>query len=96
MDYKQSVRIVTYKRETVARKGSSVGKVAEMDTFRIEGTDKIMRGIGVPPGFWQCGDLDDRDEKMKRNMRAILQLFNIKVLVYPERVEVKGTYRRRS
>jgi len=32
-----------------------------------------------------------KEEKIKGNMRAILQLFNIKVIVYPERVEIKGT-----
>ena len=62
-----------------------------MDTFRIEGTDKVMRGIDAPPGFWECQDLQKREEKTKRNMRAILQLFNIRVLVYPERIEIKGT-----
>ena len=28
---------------------------------------------------------------IKRNLRAILQLFNIKVFIFPERVEVRGT-----
>ncbi len=60
-----------------------------MDTFRIEGTDKVMRGIDAPPGFWECDDPKKRDETIKSNMRAILQLFNIKVLVYPERVAIK-------
>jgi len=69
----------------------AIGETTEMDTFRIEGTDKVMRGIDAPPGFWECQDLQKREEKIKRNMRAILQLFNIRVLVYPERVEIKGT-----
>ena len=62
-----------------------------MDYFRIEGTDKYIRGIDVPPGFWECGDHDKQFEIIKKNMRAILQLFNIRVLVYPDRVEIKGT-----
>ncbi len=69
----------------------AIGEVAEMDYFRIEGTDKYMRGIDVPPGFWECGDHDKQSEIIKKNMRAILQLFGIKVLVYPDRVEIKGT-----
>ena len=61
-----------------------------MDTFRIEGTDKVMRGVDAPMGFWECKDLNQQEEHIKKNMRAILQLFNIKVLVFPERVEIKG------
>jgi hypothetical protein len=62
-----------------------------MDIFHIEGTDKVMRGIDAPPGFWESEDPQQRDEHIKRNLRAILQLFNIRVLVYPERVQIKGT-----
>ena len=69
----------------------AIGEVTEMDYFRIEGTDKYIRGIDVPPGFWEYGDHDKQSEIIKKNMRAILQLFNIRVLVYPDRVEIKGT-----
>ena len=62
-----------------------------MDYFRIEGTDKYMRGIDAPLGFWECGDHAKQNEIIKKNMRAILQLFGIKVLVYPDHVEIKGT-----
>ncbi|MFC1928630.1 hypothetical protein ACFLXX_03485 [Chloroflexota bacterium] len=61
-----------------------------MDYFRLEGTDKYMRGITAPLGFWECGDHTKQDEIIKKNMRSILQLFGIKVLVYPDRVEIKG------
>jgi len=47
-------------------------------------------GIDAPPGFRECDDSQKRDETIKRSMRAILQLFNIKVLVSPERVGIKG------
>jgi len=50
-----------------------------------------MRGIDAPLGFWECGDHDKQNEIIKKNMRAILQLFNIKVIVYPDRIEIKGT-----
>ena len=69
----------------------AIGEVPEMDRFHIEGTDKVMRGVDAPPGFWECEDPREREEKIKGNMRAILQLFNIGVLVYPERLEIKGT-----
>ncbi|MDH5364360.1 MAG: hypothetical protein OEW82_04225 [Dehalococcoidia bacterium] len=69
----------------------AIGEVTEMDTFWIEGTDKVMRGMDAPLGFWECEDLQQQEERIKKNMRAILMLFNIKVLVFPERVEIKGT-----
>ena len=61
-----------------------------MDTFCIEGIEKVMRGIDVPQGFWECNDPKERKEAIKRNVRAILQLFNIKVLIFPERAEIRG------
>ena len=68
----------------------TIGEVTDMDYFRIEGTDKHMRGIDVPPGFRECGDIAEQEEMLKKNMRAILQLFGIKVFVYPDHVEIKG------
>ncbi len=69
----------------------AIGEITEMDTFHIEGTDKVMRGVDVPPAFWECEDPQKRAESIKKNVRAILQLFDIKVIVFPERVEIKGT-----
>ncbi|MFC1951939.1 recombinase family protein [Chloroflexota bacterium] len=69
----------------------TIGEVTEKDYFHIEGADKYMRGIDAPLGFWECGDPAKQDNIIKKNMRAILQLFGIKVLVYPDRVEIKGT-----
>ena len=68
----------------------TIGEVAEMDYFRLEGIDKYMRGIDAPPGFWECGDYEKQSKIIKKNMRAILQLFNIRVIVFPDRVEIKG------
>ncbi len=34
----------------------AIGEVTEKDTFRIEGIDKVMRGIDVPQGFQKCND----------------------------------------
>ncbi|MFC2017440.1 hypothetical protein ACFLUD_03405 [Chloroflexota bacterium] len=65
--------------------------MTEKDYFRLEGTDKYMRGIDAPPGFWECGDYEEQSKIIKRNMRAILQLFNIRVIVFPDRVEITGT-----
>ena len=68
----------------------AIGEVTEMDIFQMEGSDKKYRGIGAPAGFLECTDPRERTEIITRNMRAIMQLFNIKVLVYPERVEIQG------
>jgi hypothetical protein len=71
----------------------AIGEVTGMDTFRIEGTDKVMRGVDAPIGFWECEDPQQQEEQAKRikkNMRAILQLLDIEVIVFPERVEIKG------
>ncbi len=69
----------------------AIGEVTEKDYFRLEGTDKYMRGIDAPLGFWECGDYEEQSKIIKKNMRAILQLFNIGVIVFPDRVEIKGT-----
>ncbi len=50
----------------------------------------MVKSVDAPPGFQECGNPWEREEKIKRNIREILQLFNIRVLVYPERVEIKG------
>ncbi len=65
--------------------------MTEKDYFRLEGTDKYMRGIAAPPGFWECGDHGEQSKIIKKNMRAILQLFNIRIIVFPDRVEIRGT-----
>ena len=69
----------------------AIGEVTEMDYFRIEGTDKYIRGIDAPDGFKECGDFEEQSRIIKKNMRSILQLFGIKVIVYPDHAEIKGT-----
>ena len=50
-----------------------------------------MRAMETPPDFREGDDLLEKQGAMKRTQRAILQKFNIRVIVYPERVEIKGT-----
>jgi len=64
--------------------------MTEQDTFKIEGTSEVMRGIAAPIGFYETADEREREERIKRNMRAILELFNIKVYILPDRIEIKG------
>ena len=60
-----------------------------MESIPVEGTDLKMRGINPPPEFWLT-EPQDRSKQIKRNIRAILQFFDIKVFVYPDRVEIRG------
>jgi hypothetical protein len=64
----------------------AIGEVAENDVFPIEGKDMVMRGINAPPGFWECEESQEREEHIKRNLRAILQFFKVKVFAFPEHV----------
>ncbi len=68
----------------------SIGECTEKDTFRIEGTDLVMRGIDAPSGFWDCNSLEEQDNIIKKNMRAVLQLFNSRVQMFPDRIEIQG------
>ena len=44
-----------------------------------------------PPGSRDYEDPREKREMIKINQRAILQFFNIRVIVNPERIEIKGT-----
>jgi hypothetical protein len=49
-----------------------------------------MRGIDAPSGFWDCNDAQEQDNIIKKNLRAVLQLFNIRVHIFPDRIEIQG------
>ena len=68
----------------------AIGGIAEQHEFPIEGTNLSIKGIDAPPGFWECDDPEKRNEVMKRNMRGILQLFGIRVHIFPDRIEIHG------
>jgi hypothetical protein len=55
-----------------------------------ETTDSVMRATDKPPDFREGDDLQEEREATRKNQRALLQKFSIKVIVYPERVEIKG------
>ncbi len=60
-----------------------------MDYFQYEGSDEVFRVVTAPDGFFECKDAQKGAVQINRNIRAIL-LFNIKMFVYPKRVEIKG------
>lgn len=68
----------------------SIGERTEQDAFQIEGTNMVMRGINAPSGFWDCNNAQEQDNIIKKNLRAILQLFNIRVHIFPDRIEIQG------
>jgi site-specific DNA recombinase len=61
------------------------------DKHGFEMTDMVMGAIEVPPGSCEGKGLLEKQGTTKSAQRAILQRFNIRVIVYPERVEIKGT-----
>jgi hypothetical protein len=63
--------------------------LAEQDRFPIEGTTLHLTGIDAPAGFWECA-IGKREAIIKKNWRGILQLFGIRVYVYPDHVQVNG------
>lgn len=71
--------------ETDARAG--IGKPRERDTIKVEGSDFKMIGILPPEGFWLS---KNPQETMMKNMRAILQEFDTKIYVFPDKVEIRG------
>jgi len=61
------------------------------DSMGLEEEDSLTTMAVTPQGFFKCGDDQKFNDMIIRNIRAIIQLFNVKVFVYPERVEIRGT-----
>jgi hypothetical protein len=62
-------------------------KHANKDPEDIKTTD--LTG-DTPPDCKYTDDLQENPEATKKSQRALLQKFNIRVVVYPDRVEIKG------
>ena len=60
------------------------------NTHGFEMTDLVMRVMDTPPDFLECVDIQEKRESTQRSQMAILQKFSIRVIVYPNRVEIKG------
>ena len=54
-------------------------------------TNTVTGAMDSPPGSRDYEDPREKREMIKINQRAILQFFNIRVIVNPERIEIKGT-----
>jgi len=50
----------------------------------------VTGAIDAPPDFQECEKSREKEKTIMRNQRAILQFFNIRVIVYPGLVEIKG------
>jgi hypothetical protein len=69
----------------------NIGEVVDMTTIQFEGLEgAIFKGIVAPTEFREGEDPGEQRAVMARNNRAILQLFGIKVHVFPDKVEVRG------
>ena len=69
----------------------AIGEVVDMTTIKFEGLEgAIFKGIVAPTELGEGEDPDERRVVMARNLRTILQLFGIKVHVFPDKVEVRG------
>lgn len=64
-----------------------IGMPREPTKFRIEGTDKVIKGIDAPEGFW---DSTNRLEVITKNRRGMLQKFGVRVYVFKEKMEIRG------
>jgi site-specific DNA recombinase len=62
-------------------------KYADKNPDDIKLTDITM---DTPPDCKNGNDLQENPEATKKSQRALLQKFNIRVIVYPDRVEIKG------
>jgi len=61
------------------------------NTYGLNVTDVAMRATEAPLNTREADDPGEKQEAIKRTRRDILKKFNIRVIVYPERVEIKGT-----
>ena len=62
------------------------------DNSHIAGiTDFIIGNQYLPENPLEDHSLSEKQESLIRKRRTLLQMFNIKVVAYPERVEIQGT-----
>ena len=56
----------------------------------VEKYPVYMWNVIDPPEFYECRDFGKRRDIVVRNIHAVMQLFDIKVFVSSDRVEIKG------
>lgn len=65
-------------------------EIPDKGTFRFEMTDMVIGDMDSTHALCSFEDTPGKRELIERNQRATFQFFNIGVIVYPERVEIKG------
>ena len=65
-----------------------IGKLTDMTDLKIEGTDIVAKSM-TPQGILDATPAE-RMELLKKNWRGILQLFDIHVTVFNDRIEIRG------
>jgi site-specific DNA recombinase len=75
--------------ETDSKK--SIGKPAEVATAVIDDETGLIGKTVLPPGFMDPGVTpSEKRKRIIRNMRSLLRFLNIKVIIYPDRKEIRG------
>lgn len=64
-----------------------VGSPRAVDTVRIGNTSLRMKAILPPSDFWSA---ENKAEVINRNRRAMLERFGLRVILYDDRIEVRG------
>jgi site-specific DNA recombinase len=65
-----------------------VGELKNLDDIKFPGTDFMIKSM-IPQGIGES-TLAERTELLKKNWRGILQLFDIHVKVFNDRIEIRG------
>ena len=65
-----------------------IGKLTDMTDLKIEGTDIVAKSM-TPRSLLEATPAE-RTELLKKNRRGILQLFDIRVKVFNNRIEING------
>jgi hypothetical protein len=69
----------------------TLGEIERKQIMAFEGEYPVyMWNLIDPPAFYECDDPKKRIDEVIKNIRAVLQLFVIKVYVYTDHVEIKG------
>jgi hypothetical protein len=63
-------------------------KLTDMTDLKIAGTDIVAKSI-TPQGILEATPAE-RMELLKKNWRGILQLFDIHIIVFNDRIEIRG------
>jgi site-specific DNA recombinase len=69
----------------------AIGNPAEMETVLVDEETGITVKSNLPPGFTSADiPAAEKGQRVTTNWRELLRFLNIKVIIYPDRTEVRG------